>query len=112
MFLKVFGKWQKWMVIIAERCWHLQNQMVILRGVLKVKFTKYCTCAAGNPGGAGELSRDRPGFFIILELEPYMLEAYLGKNANWNKTNHISLYFSYSFPMISYDFPMISYDFL
>ena len=68
------------MVILAERCWHLQNQMFILRGVLKVKFTKYCTCAAGNPGQLSQLSRLWTGFFIILELEPYMLKAYWGKN--------------------------------
>ena len=52
--------------------------MVILRSVLKVKFTKYCTCAAGNPGQLPELSRLWTGFFIILELEPY--KAYLKKN--------------------------------
>ena len=59
--------------------------MVILRGVLKVKFTKYCTCAAGNPGQAGELSRPWTGFFIIVELEPYMLKAYL---RNFGKDGH------------------------
>ena len=48
----------------------MQNQVVILRGVLEVKFTKYCTCAAGNPGGGGELSRDRQGFSSISKLEP------------------------------------------
>ena len=58
--------------------------MVILRGVLKVKFTKYCTCAAGNPAQPGELSREWTGFFIIVELEPYMLKAYLG-NKNTQK---------------------------
>ena len=58
----------------------MQNQMVILRSVLKVKFTKYCTCAAKNPGQPEQLSREWTGFFIILELEPYMLKAYLGKN--------------------------------
>ena len=66
------------MVIIAKRCWHLQNQMVILQGVLKAKFTKYCTCEAKNPGELPELSRQWTGFFTIVELEPYMLEAYLG----------------------------------
>ena len=54
--------------------------MVILRSVLKVKFTKYCTCAAKNPGELKEYSREWTGFFIILELEPYMLEAYLGND--------------------------------
>ena len=54
----------------------MQNQMVILRGVLKVKFTKYCTCAAKNPGELPELSRPWTGFFISLGLEPYMLVAY------------------------------------
>ena len=56
----------------------MQNQMVILRGVLEVKFTKYCTCAAKNPGELKEYSQEWTGFFIILELEPYMLKAYLG----------------------------------
>ena len=56
---------------------------------MEVKFTKYCTCAAENPGQAPELSRDRPGFSTILELEPYMLEAYLRKNGahNMKKTS-------------------------
>ena len=27
----------------------MQNQVVILRSVLEVKFTKYCNCAAENP---------------------------------------------------------------
>ena len=57
--------------------------MVILRSVLKVKFTKYCTCAAKNPGELGQYSRLWTGFFIILELEPYMLKAYLGKKGMW-----------------------------
>ena len=67
-------------MIINGRCWRLQNQMVILRGVLEVKFTKYCTCAARNPGELGELSREWQGFSIICKLEPYMLKTYLGKN--------------------------------
>ena len=58
----------------------MQNEVVILRSVLEVKFTKYCTCAAGKPGVLKEYSRPWTGFFTIVELEPYMLEAYLGKN--------------------------------
>ena len=53
--------------------------MVILRGVLKGKFTKYCTCAAENPAQAEQYSRLWTEFFTIVELEPCMLEAYLGK---------------------------------
>ena len=49
----------------------MQNEVVILRGVLEVKFTKYCTCAAKNPGEGGEDSRDRQGFSSISKLEPY-----------------------------------------
>ena len=44
-------------------CWHLQNQMVILRSVLEVKFTQYCTCAAGNPWGTSP-GMDRVLFHI------------------------------------------------
>ena len=58
----------------------MQNQVVILRGVLEVKFTKYCTCAAKNPGQHGGYSWLWTGFSSISVLEPYMLEAYLGKN--------------------------------
>ena len=63
--------------------------MVILRGVLKVKFTKYCTCAAENPGELRNFPGTWTGFSIILELEPYMLEAYLRKNGahNMKKTS-------------------------
>ena len=64
----------------------MQNQMFILRSVLKVKFTKYCTCAAGNPAQPGELSRLWTGFFISVELEPYMLKAYLGKKLPFGST--------------------------
>ena len=56
----------------------MQNQVVILRGVLKVKFTKYCTCAAKNPGQHEQDPRDRQGFSTISKLEPYMLKTYLG----------------------------------
>ena len=72
----------------------MQNQVVILRGVLEVKFTKYCTCAARDPGGAPELSRPWTGFFIILELEPYMLEAYLGKKLVRRPSEKIDLLMS------------------
>ena len=34
----------------------MQNEVVILRSVLNVKFTKYCTCARGKSGEDGELS--------------------------------------------------------
>ena len=34
-----------------------EEQVVILRGVLEVKFTKYCTCATENPAQPPELSR-------------------------------------------------------
>ena len=54
------------MVIISVRCWHLQNQMVILRGVLKVKFTKYCTCAVKNTAQPEQLSREWTGFSYLL----------------------------------------------
>ena len=67
------------MVIIAEKCWHLQNQMVILRGVSEVEFTKYCTCAAENSAQPEQLSREWTEFSSILELEPNMLETYLEK---------------------------------
>ena len=60
--------------------------MVILRGVLEAKFTKYCTCAAKNPGQAPELSREWTGFFIILVLEPYVLKAYLGKKDSFEES--------------------------
>ena len=62
----------------------MQNQVVILQGVLKVKFPKYCTCAAENSREDGELSREWKGFFIIVELEPYMLEPYLRKKCSFN----------------------------
>ena len=57
----------------------MQNQVVILRRVLEVKFTKYCTCAAESPAQAQQYSRLWTTFSVILELETYMLEAYLGK---------------------------------
>ena len=56
----------------------MQNQVIIIRSVLKVKFTKYCTGAWGAPVEDGKDSKGRTGFSIIVELEPYMLEAYLG----------------------------------
>ena len=43
----------------------MQNQMFILRGVLKVKFTKYCTCAAKNPAQPGEFSWEWTGFSYL-----------------------------------------------
>ena len=57
----------------------MQNYMFILRTVLKVMFTKYCTCAAESPGKEGQDSRDRTGFYTIAELETHMLKAYLRK---------------------------------
>ena len=50
--------------------------MFILQSVLKVKFTKYCTCAAENPREDPELSLEWTAFFIIVDLERYMLKAY------------------------------------
>ena len=50
---------------IAKKCWHLQNQVVILRDVLEVRFTNHCTCAAGNPGELGEPSRLWTGFSYL-----------------------------------------------
>ena len=93
------------MVIIAGKCWPLQNKMAILRSVLEVKFTKYCTCAAGNPGQSPELSQPWTGFSIIVELEPYMLGAYLG--------NLYKLIFKFLVPFVSkslivYHFPFLS----
>ena len=52
--------------------------MCILRNVLKVKFTKCRTCARGKPREEEQLSGLWTGFPIIVELEPYMLKAYLG----------------------------------
>ena len=49
--------------------------MVILRGVVEVKFTKYCSCAAENPGELKHKFQEWTDFSIILELEPYMLET-------------------------------------
>ena len=63
----------------------MQNQVVLLRGVLEGKLTKYCTCAAKNPGQSPELSHGQSSH-TILELEPYMLEAYLGKKRETNKS--------------------------
>ena len=57
--------------------------MVILRSALKVACTRYCTCAAENPGEDPEGSRPWTGFLSIVELEPYMLKAYLTKNSNY-----------------------------
>ena len=59
--------------------------MIILRSVLDVKFTKYCTCAVENPGELEQLSWPWTGFSIILDLEPYMLEAYLEKKSKSSK---------------------------
>ena len=53
--------------------------MVILRGVLEVQFTKYRSSAWGKPGEDGKPSRLWTGFSTILDLEPYMLQADLGK---------------------------------
>ena len=64
----------------------LQSAIMILRSVLKVKFTKYHTCARGMSGELGEISRAWTGFSIIVELEPYMLETYLRKNAILQQT--------------------------
>ena len=54
--------------------------MVIVQGVWEVKFTKYCTRAAKNPGEGPEYSREWVEFFTIVELESSMLEAYLGND--------------------------------
>ena len=70
----------------------MQNQMVILLGVLEVKFTKYCTCAQGDPGEDGEYSRECTGFSIIVELELYMLKAYLGKKPIKTMSLHFPSY--------------------
>ena len=56
-------------------------------GVLEVMFTKYCTCARENSGQPEEFSRHGAGISTLLELEPYMLEAYLGKNAENHETS-------------------------
>ena len=69
-------------MIVHGRCWHLQNQVVILRGVFEVKFTKYRTSARGNPGELGEYSRLWTGVYIISNLEPCILKAYL-RNYVW-----------------------------
>ena len=55
----------------------MQNEMLILRSVLKVMFTKYRTCATKRPRPDLELPRPWAGFSPIVELEPYMLKAYL-----------------------------------
>ena len=43
----------------------MQNEVVILRGVLEVKLTKYCTCAQGNSGELEHLSREWTGSLHI-----------------------------------------------
>ena len=61
-------------------CYHVQDSIFIVRNVLKVKFPKYCTYTAENPREEGQDSRDKTGFSIIVELEPYMLKVFLRKN--------------------------------
>ena len=65
---------------------------------MKLKFTKYCTCAIKNPGPSPEHSRDKTGFSSISTLEPYMLKAYLGKNKRVPKNHR---YWSHQFLEIS-----------
>ena len=67
----------------------MQNQVVILRSVWKVKFTEYCTCAAKNPGPHEQLSRQWQGFSFIFELEPYMLKTYSGKSYYYCKSGNL-----------------------
>ena len=73
----------------------MQSQVVILRGVLKVKFTKYRTCAAENPGEGKQLSRDRQGFSSISKLEPYhaggMFREKLKGNNNISKFENMKI---------------------
>ena len=85
IFLKMFGKRPKQVVIINGRCWHLQNQVAIFRSVMEVKFTKNCACAARTPGGEEQLSRLRRGFSSIFVLEPLMLKTYLRKKTRVEK---------------------------
>ena len=75
-------------------CWHLQNQMVILRGVLEVKFTKYCTCAAENPGQPEQYSRQWTGISYHLGVgtlyakgifREWCLKTYPTKSTNAQK---------------------------
>ena len=57
-----------------------------------VKFTKYCTCARGKPGELLELSQLWTGFSIVLELQPYVLEAYLGNERESTNQSFIKTY--------------------
>ena len=64
-FGRIFEDFRKRAKIIGDYKWEVltfAKSTVILRGVLKVKFTKYCTCAARNPAQHEPLSWDRTEF--------------------------------------------------
>ena len=59
-----------------------ENGLAVLPGVLKVTFTKHCTCAPLNPVEASARPGARNEFFITMKSEPYNAKACLGKKAN------------------------------
>ena len=65
--------------------------MVILHNVSKVKLTKYHTCAAENPGEDGEYTKPWTWLSTTVDLEPYMLRAYLKKSKAAQKLHRITL---------------------
>ena len=54
--------------------------MLILRNVLKVSSPSTVPVQQGSPGKLSNIPGNGQGSLISLELEPYMLEAYLGNN--------------------------------
>ena len=90
--------------------------MVILRSVLEVKFAKYCTCAAKNPGPDVHHLGWWTGFSSIFVLEPYMLKTYqrifFYKTLDISNSSNISKSYLIKNMFEIYDFLLNNFEFL
>ena len=77
---KVIGQRSR-MLTLRGKVTILKTRMLTLRGKVKVSFQKAWVLSSGDLR-ASEGNIDRVNGYTISKLEPYMLDAYLGKKGN------------------------------